>query len=365
MSLYTLTGGKMNKVEPITFEAKKVYYYGSTIPASVIYITRIIEDTIYYIKLVDQLYHCADNREFSGSKMHVSASVQSGVSNMSKELDNNQKDSRNNFYTESIQRVLNHDHSGYTIPTDILTVEVQREKQRLEAIEQAKKPPVKRIDIVDVAKIVRGKLKERFPGQKFSVRSSRYSGGSSIDVSWVDGPTTKQINALIGHYKGASFDGMIDLKSYHNSTDETGAEVHYSNDYIFAQRELSKESKLYAWELACKNWNLDSALAYWEDSKWGGQLKFTSFERLHGGNDTAQDYWRKELNKISFWKPPTDTPENKPTLDTTNGVQFTEYKGKPIIKLPYGKKGFSFGVTKAKAILEHMKEIEQFITDNK
>jgi len=40
----------------------------------------------------------------------------------------------------------------------------------------------------DTAKRVRKALKHYFPAVKFSVHSKVYSGGSSIDVRWTDGP---------------------------------------------------------------------------------------------------------------------------------------------------------------------------------
>lgn len=66
-----------------------------------------------------------------------------------------------------------------------------------------------------VAKTVKALLKKAYPTVKFSVRTSKYSMGSSITVYWTDGPTTKSVDSLIGHYCGASFDGMTDSKSYH------------------------------------------------------------------------------------------------------------------------------------------------------
>jgi hypothetical protein len=105
------------------------------------------------------------------------------------------------------------------------------------------------VDTVDVATLVRKHLKRQFPGVKFSVRSKRYSGGSSIDVDWTDGPTSKQVQSVCDLYKGASFDGMIDLKSYHDTwmRDEHGDAqlVHMGADYVFAQRRISSE-----WETA-------------------------------------------------------------------------------------------------------------------
>lgn len=95
-----------------------------------------------------------------------------------------------------------------------------------------------RIDTAEVAKIVRAELKKHFPAVKFSVHSSRYAGGSSIDVGWIDGPTVKAVEAVAGDYHGATFDGMIDLKEYHKS-EYQGQQVYFRNDYIFFNRDLS------------------------------------------------------------------------------------------------------------------------------
>ena len=91
-----------------------------------------------------------------------------------------------------------------------------------------------RISLTETAKIVRGILKKEFPRTKFSVISKSYSGGSSIDVDWEDGISTKKAEALVGKYHGAEFDGMIDLKTYNDKP--------YANDFIFCQRTYSKEA---------------------------------------------------------------------------------------------------------------------------
>lgn len=91
-----------------------------------------------------------------------------------------------------------------------------------------------RISLTETAKIVRGILKKEFPETKFSVRSKSYAGGSSIDVDWEDGTSTKKVEALVGKYHGADFDGMIDLKTYNDRP--------YANDFIFCQRAYSKEA---------------------------------------------------------------------------------------------------------------------------
>ena len=52
----------------------------------------------------------------------------------------------------------------------------------------------KYFDTVETAKLIRKALKAKFPGVKFSVRSRKYAGGSSIDVVWTDGPAAKAVD---------------------------------------------------------------------------------------------------------------------------------------------------------------------------
>lgn len=53
------------------------------------------------------------------------------------------------------------------------------------------------IDVAERAKLIRKLLKETYPGQKFSVTSHRYAGGSHITLHWVDGPTEKILSAIL------------------------------------------------------------------------------------------------------------------------------------------------------------------------
>lgn len=102
----------------------------------------------------------------------------------------------------------------------------------------------KYITCADTAKLLRAALKSQFPGIKFSVRSNTYSGGASIDVSWTDGPFTSEVDSIAKRYEGASFDGSIDLKEYHDDLvwfegDSEPTVVHYGADYVFTSRDLS------------------------------------------------------------------------------------------------------------------------------
>jgi len=69
------------------------------------------------------------------------------------------------------------------------------------------------LSAAETAQHVRRGLAAAFPSQKFSVRSSTYSGGASVDVRWTEGPTWEAVRAITGRYEGSDFDGMIDLKT--------------------------------------------------------------------------------------------------------------------------------------------------------
>ena len=48
-------------------------------------------------------------------------------------------------------------------------------------------------------------------------------------------------------------------------------------------------------------------------------------------------------------------------------VEWSEFKGRPILVLKRNKDdqyAFSFGVSKARLILDHLEEIEKFVEDN-
>lgn len=97
---------------------------------------------------------------------------------------------------------------------------------------------------VGTAKRIRKILKAKYPGVKFYVRSSTYSGGSSVSVRWTDGPMEKDVDAAISWMESATFDGMIDLKSYVDvlAVDENGeiVKIHGAH-YIHTSREKSPE----------------------------------------------------------------------------------------------------------------------------
>jgi len=72
----------------------------------------------------------------------------------------------------------------------------------------------------EAAKCIRKELKKEFPFTKFSVKSDAFSGGTSVDVRWIDGPTTDSVKGIVDKYQYGHFDGMIDLYEYSNRRDD-------------------------------------------------------------------------------------------------------------------------------------------------
>lgn len=95
------------------------------------------------------------------------------------------------------------------------------------------------LSCAETAKLMRQALKESFPGIKFAVRSSTYSGGASIRVYWTDGPSAKQVEGVTGAFEGAYFDGMIDYKGSNYHTLD-GKPVKFGANFIFSEHKQSK-----------------------------------------------------------------------------------------------------------------------------
>lgn len=70
------------------------------------------------------------------------------------------------------------------------------------------------LDTADAAKCIRSVLKAKFPKTTFSVKISRYSGGSSVRIWWLDGPTRNLVEEVTAGFEGKGFDGMIDMAYY-------------------------------------------------------------------------------------------------------------------------------------------------------
>lgn len=165
------------------------------------------------------------------------------------------------------------------------------------------------ISVASTAKLVRAELKKEFSGTIFSVRSKSYSGGASIRVEWTDGPTSKAVDQIVWKYRGASFDGMIDLKSYHNS-ELNGEVVHYGADYINCTRTLSIEFLTAVASAYCARYNevmpkiVVSGSAYiedrqiWDHSHYTEQIMEKAYETDAGKLD--QLFSEEDLREAEY-----------------------------------------------------------------
>lgn len=92
-----------------------------------------------------------------------------------------------------------------------------------------------RTDAAKVSSEIRKILKIAFPNIKFSVKSSTYSGGDSVRVSWENGPTVKQVEQYTKDFEYGKFNSMSDI--YENTnTNKNIPQV----KYLFLDREMSK-----------------------------------------------------------------------------------------------------------------------------
>jgi hypothetical protein len=194
------------------------------------------------------------------------------------------------------------------------------------------------------AKNIRIELKRAFPGHKFSVRSSVFSGGDDVSIGWTDGPTTEEVKKITDKYQEGYFDGMEDLYNY---VDNPFSDVFGGAKYVMESRSNSNES--YA--------QVAKELGY-------GDVTLTQYGDIEGLEREDSERVRRATWAKSFYEKPTtppplpETPKNTPSKG--NGVIIGEYKGHAVITLPNGRKGFSFGLTKARAIIEHYEAIKKF-----
>lgn len=172
------------------------------------------------------------------------------------------------------------------------------------------------IDVAETAKLIRSALKNKFPGIKFSVKSSRYAGGASIHICYTDGPTTVDICRVTDPYAGAGFDGMIDMAYFKTSyllADGTvvygrsqgtegsrgtvsaydeplpkGAEaVHFGADYVFVEREYS--SSLLEREVVRFNETHGPSKAVLKENGYGPYVEIVPYD------NSVQTWWSRHI----------------------------------------------------------------------
>lgn len=85
---------------------------------------------------------------------------------------------------------------------------------------------VEGMDVTRKAKMLKAELQKEFPGIKFSVKSSRYSMGQSINVHFDDGPSQKEVENIVEKYSFTYGEGM---------------DYTHNDNFAFASKGESKE----------------------------------------------------------------------------------------------------------------------------
>lgn len=210
------------------------------------------------------------------------------------------------------------------------------------------------------AKNIRVELKKAFPGHKFSVKSESYAGGCSVNIGWTDGPTTDEVSNITGKYQQGHFNSMEDIYEY---SDNVFPGVFGSAKHVMENRRISQEAtKTIAESLGYKDITID---------------QHGAIEDVSG--EISQHIYRESRKKSFYCPEEAKTGEDVPNTDKAEESQETaasdpteakepatigEYKGHPTINLPMGSRGFSFGISKAKTIIDYIDEIRDFVNNN-
>ena len=99
------------------------------------------------------------------------------------------------------------------------------------------------------AKEIRKELKTAFSGIKFSVTSSTFSMGNSVDINWTNGPTREAVETVTKKYQYGHFNGMEDIYEYSNSREELP-----QAKFVMTQRDFTPELQLSAAQTAHKHY---------------------------------------------------------------------------------------------------------------
>lgn len=128
------------------------------------------------------------------------------------------------------------------------------------------------LPVVDVAKLIRKILKGSYPEIKFSVRSKKYAGGASIDVSYWDGPQASKVEALIKHLQHNDY--MDNTDYVHTKVSIHGTKTFHSGaGYIFVKRDYSKAITEEVARKVIEDYGLETKVPVYRESKYGTYIR--------------------------------------------------------------------------------------------
>jgi hypothetical protein len=90
------------------------------------------------------------------------------------------------------------------------------------------------LSVAQTAKLLRTELRKAFPRVRFSVRSQRYAGGASINVSLNDASAdTSAVREVADAFQSCDFDGNTDSTMVRPRTNG----VRYGAHYVFVRND--------------------------------------------------------------------------------------------------------------------------------
>jgi hypothetical protein len=152
-------------------------------------------------------------------------------------------------------------YSSYSTPhaIDAAINTYKKNHDRTEAWKAERKANKTLSTAANASAAIKSELKGLYPGIAFSVRSDNFAGGNSVHVSWVDGPTTREVDAHIGKYQYGHFDGMTDMYENTNCRDDIP-----QAKYVQVSRTQSEGVK-------ALTASLDQLTNGWDRSDWSSQ----------------------------------------------------------------------------------------------
>lgn len=181
------------------------------------------------------------------------------------------------------------------------------------------------------AAAIKTELKKAFPFIKFSVTSDSFSMGNSVDISWTDGPTTAQVEAITGKYQYGHFDGMNDMYEDSNHRDDI-PQAKYVSEHRKISDQIEEEVKTQL--LSLREYSPEELNDYRRSPEAEARQLLYSTDIPH--NYTAltvvvnDDNNSREFYKINFETPQEQQPATETTpADVPAGkIQIVDYSEK-------------------------------------
>ena len=208
------------------------------------------------------------------------------------------------------------------------------------------------MNTVERAREIRKELKAKFKGVKFSVRTKKYSGGSSISVSWVDFPTVEEVEKITSKYESVRYD------------EYTGEILSGGNTYIHTYNTWSEEMETNIKENLVKKYGAEFYNKYINETydfyRYAREIYqdmynkslVTEAEAEEQTTDKKVLYSNEEIQIIEKEKTTRIYFNGKPNEETRNSIKALGFRF-------FKNDGFYWGIYSNKITLEAIKEALQ------